>query len=258
MEITVGGTGSEVTVPYHAGVFLSSDGFVADYTAKGYCCPPQIFCWVLCHSTAETSERSSLVWPYILQVHSLQQLPFESQAHWLTLLFSPLCPLSLSFFLEAVLASHTPALSRSFSTDLYWQGHATYCSLLPCFWSKWEASDLGIISKCTNLQGSIALMPWYTFNDNHPTSCNPNVHLQVLLLQTVQPLVNPWKSLLFVSLLSSWQDKAPLSSLSDWIHLNDHFSFFDFKIIQCSISDHSSDTILPHSVRAVFSSLSSE
>lgn len=77
---------------------------------------------------------------WALKVHFLQQLPFKSQAHY------------------CLLASYTAVRSRNNLT--YWQWKATG----PFFFN----SDQSV-----NLRGSYT---WYTFNHNHPISCNPAHH----------------------------------------------------------------------------------
>lgn len=77
---------------------------------------------------------------WALKVHFLQQLPFKIQAHY------------------CLLASYTAVRSRNNLT--YWQWKATG----PFFFN----SDQSV-----NLRGSYT---WYTFNHNHPISCNPAHH----------------------------------------------------------------------------------
>lgn len=77
---------------------------------------------------------------WALKVHFLQQLPFKIQAHY------------------CLLASYTAVRSRNNLT--YWQWKATG----PFFFH----SDQSV-----NLRGSYT---WYTFNHNHPISCNPAHH----------------------------------------------------------------------------------
>lgn len=77
---------------------------------------------------------------WALKVHFLQQLPFKIQAHY------------------CLLASYTAVRSRNNLT--YWQWKATG----PFFFN----SDQSV-----NLRGSCT---WYTFNHNHPISCNPAHH----------------------------------------------------------------------------------
>lgn len=96
---------------------------------------------------------------WALKVHFLQQLPFKIQAHY------------------CLLASYTAVRSRNNLT--YWQWKATG----PFFFN----SDQSV-----NLRGSYT---WYTFNHNHPISCNPAHHLiQVFLPKNLEPRVDLLKS----------------------------------------------------------------